>query len=166
LIRCYGLQYIIAEHRINPAIYPFLRFNLALLNIQAYVATSKFVVDSQIEIRMCFLFCCLLHTHPTGCFDYILFVFILLFISCEGPCLRSYHATIASGHPSGCRSLGFTAAQVEVNQHLFSCGLKNNITVFQKKKRKHNVCKIDSRLCSILSVVAAETGNIDVPAAG
>jgi hypothetical protein len=77
--------------------------------------------------------------------------------------LRSYHATIASGHPSGCRSLGFTAAQVEVS-HLFSCDLFKKHNCFRKKK--HNVCKIDSRLCSILSVVAAETGNIDVPAAG
>nr|CAB3482707.1 unnamed protein product [Digitaria exilis] len=35
-------------------------------------------------------------------------------LCCEGPCLRSYHATRTTGHPSGCRSLGFTTAQVQV----------------------------------------------------
>ncbi|PUZ51081.1 hypothetical protein GQ55_6G144900 [Panicum hallii var. hallii] len=31
-------------------------------------------------------------------------------LCCEGPCLRSYHGTRVAGHPSGCRSLGFTTA--------------------------------------------------------
>nr|CAB3480717.1 unnamed protein product [Digitaria exilis] len=34
-------------------------------------------------------------------------------LCCEGPCLRSYHTTRTTGHPSGCRSLGFTTAQVQ-----------------------------------------------------
>ncbi|PVH36682.1 hypothetical protein PAHAL_6G141800 [Panicum hallii] len=40
--------------------------------------------------------------------------------SCEGPCLRSYHGTRVAGHPSGCRSLGFTTAEVQAMRH-FLC---------------------------------------------
>ncbi|RLN03534.1 uncharacterized protein C2845_PM13G09870 [Panicum miliaceum] len=62
-------------------------------------------------------------------------------LCCEGPCLRSYHGTRDAGHPSGCRSLGFTTAQVQVSP-----------------------CKF--RLCGIFFAGVAQTGNIDVQCAG
>ncbi|KAF8675572.1 hypothetical protein HU200_047641 [Digitaria exilis] len=46
-------------------------------------------------------------------------------LCCEGPCLRSYHATRTTGHPSGCRSLGFTTAQVQAMQHFLCWGCTN-----------------------------------------
>ncbi|RCV30688.1 hypothetical protein SEVIR_6G125300v4 [Setaria viridis] len=41
-------------------------------------------------------------------------------LCCEGPCLRSYHATRVTGGPSGCRSLGYTTEQVQAMRH-FLC---------------------------------------------
>lgn len=34
--------------------------------------------------------------------------------SCEGECMRSFHATEEAGEDSACESLGLTSAQVEV----------------------------------------------------
>ncbi|TVU06571.1 hypothetical protein EJB05_49792, partial [Eragrostis curvula] len=37
-----------------------------------------------------------------------------LILCCEGPCLRSFHATVEADQHHGCPTLGFTTAQVEV----------------------------------------------------
>lgn len=34
--------------------------------------------------------------------------------SCEGRCMRSFHATVEAGAESQCESLGFSSEQVEV----------------------------------------------------
>ncbi|KAL6644232.1 hypothetical protein ACP70R_015840 [Stipagrostis hirtigluma subsp. patula] len=39
--------------------------------------------------------------------------------SCEGPCLRFFHATREADDYSGCSTLGFTTAQVQAIQHFF-----------------------------------------------
>jgi hypothetical protein len=36
-------------------------------------------------------------------------------ISCDGPCMRSFHAKKGSGEDSYCDTLGYTEAQVEVS---------------------------------------------------
>ncbi|CAO2201367.1 unnamed protein product [Urochloa humidicola] len=46
-------------------------------------------------------------------------------LCCEGPCLRSFHATRDAGRPSGCRSLRFTTAQVQAMPH-FLCSSCTN----------------------------------------
>lgn len=38
--------------------------------------------------------------------------------SCDGKCLRSFHATVDDGAQSQCESLGFTKAEVRVCQNL------------------------------------------------
>jgi len=40
---------------------------------------------------------------------------ILGFISCEGPCMRSFHAHSEAGKDSNCKSLGFRKADLEVS---------------------------------------------------
>ncbi|TVU01231.1 hypothetical protein EJB05_53321, partial [Eragrostis curvula] len=42
-----------------------------------------------------------------------------LLLCCEGPCLRSFHATREDDEHNGCPTLGLTAAQVEAMQHFF-----------------------------------------------
>ncbi|XP_062193115.1 protein ENHANCED DOWNY MILDEW 2-like [Phragmites australis] len=48
-----------------------------------------------------------------------------LLLCCEGPCLRSFHATREDDGYSGCATLGFTTAQVEAMQHFFCTNCTN-----------------------------------------
>lgn len=43
------------------------------------------------------------------------FLFYLIIYSCEGRCLRSFHATEEAGRDSLCPSLGYTSAEVDVS---------------------------------------------------
>lgn len=42
-----------------------------------------------------------------------------IFSSCEGKCLRSFHATKEAGRESDCESLGYTNEQVDVRYDAF-----------------------------------------------
>lgn len=43
---------------------------------------------------------------------------LVVLTSCDGKCLRSFHATVDDGAESQCKSLGFTKAHVKVCQKL------------------------------------------------
>lgn len=39
---------------------------------------------------------------------------LVVYISCDGKCMRSFHATIKDGEESLCESLGFSDEELEV----------------------------------------------------
>lgn len=61
---------------------------------------------------------------------YNLWNFLILW-SCEGKCLRSFHATVEAGSDSDCVSLGFSDEQVEVRLlFIYSHGLICSVLIF------------------------------------
>lgn len=56
-------------------------------------------------------------------------------ISCEGRCLRSFHATKEAGIDAVCESLGYTSAQVKVST-VFPVFCYYVWTIWEKKGKK------------------------------